>query len=161
MRLTTPLPTPAAILASSFPCSNRSWVAHAVELARDGEFAVLERDRLGVLGDVFADQPRPLREDAGARDALVPAAVGDQPGGEPAERLRVALVRTAAPTSGDAGGSGPRRRRRRRRPGRGSALLGLAFAGLERGVWQDRGPSSEARSAQRVHHPVSEWLHRR
>ena len=34
MRLTTPFPTPAAILASSFPCSNRSWVAHAVELAR-------------------------------------------------------------------------------------------------------------------------------
>src|SRR6184192_3497681 len=69
----------------------------------DGQLAVLERDRLRVLGDVFADQACPLREDAGGRDAFVPATVADQPGDEPAERLRVARVRTRSRPTATAG----------------------------------------------------------
>src|SRR5437763_3320880 len=58
----------------------------------NGELAVLQRDRLRVFGDVLTDELGPLAEHAPRVEPLHPATVGDQPGRQPAERLRVTCV---------------------------------------------------------------------
>jgi hypothetical protein len=57
-----------------------------------GEYSIPQGHRRGVLGDVFADEPGPPAEHLTAGELLGPATLGGQPGGEPAEGLRVPIV---------------------------------------------------------------------
>src|SRR3954469_7833943 len=128
MRLTTPLPTPAAILASSFPCSSRSWVAHAVELAR-----TVSSPSLSATGCACSATSSPTSRPHWAKTRAV-VTLSFQP-------RSVTSRETSRPSGCGSRGSAPgpdqRRRRgfwpppptaRRRYPGEVPRSLALAFA---------------------------------
>jgi hypothetical protein len=58
----------------------------------NGQFAILEDHRLGVFGDVFADEPRPMTEHLAVGELRVPSTLDRDPGGDPAQRLRVPRI---------------------------------------------------------------------
>jgi hypothetical protein len=58
----------------------------------NGKFAILEDHRLGVLGDVFADEPGPVTEHLAVGELRVPSALDCDPGCDPAQRLRVPRI---------------------------------------------------------------------